>query len=75
MNCVVCKHGKAVSGKATVTLVRKDTTVVFKSVPALVCENCGEEYVGEEVSAHLLTAAEEAARAGVQVDVREFVAA
>jgi len=50
-------------------------TLVFKSVPADVCANCGEAYVGERVSSQLLRVAEEAARSGVQVDVREYVAA
>jgi len=50
-------------------------TLVFKRVPAQVCENCGEAYLDEATTAHLLATAQEAARAGVQVDVREYVAA
>ena len=50
-------------------------TLVVKGVPARVCPNCGEEYVDEETAARLLHAAEEAARAGVQVEIREYVAA
>jgi len=49
--------------------------LVFKKVPAEVCEVCGEEYVDERTTARLLATAEEAVRAGVQVDVREYVAA
>lgn len=75
MKCVICKHGKTRPGKATVTLERDGTTLVIKGVPAMVCSNCGEEYVGEDTTARLLEAAEEAARAGVQVDVREYKAA
>ena len=73
--CVICKNGKTRPGKATVTLERNGTTLVIKSVPANVCANCGEEYVDEGTTAKLLKAAEEAARSGVQVDVREFAAA
>jgi hypothetical protein len=50
-------------------------TLVFRGVPAQVCENCGEEYVDEDTTRDLLQVAEEAARAGAQVDVREYVAA
>jgi hypothetical protein len=50
-------------------------TLVTKGVPALICDNCGEEYVDEEITARLLAAADEAERAGVEVEVREFVAA
>ena len=75
MNCVVCKHGETEAGEVTVTLERGGTTLVVKKVPAQVCENCGEEYVGEAVAAALLRKAEEAARAGVEVEVRHYAAA
>jgi len=75
MTCVICKQGQIHQGKATVTLERNGVTIVFKGVPASVCSNCGEEYVGEETTSRLLKAAEEAVRAGVQVDIREYVAA
>ena len=75
MTCVICKNGKTRWGKATVVLEREDTTLVVKAVPAQVCANCGEEYVGEETTSRLLKTAEETARAGVQVDVRQYTAA
>lgn len=74
MECVICKHGETQPGKSTVTLERDGMTLVFKNVPAEVCTNCGEAYVGEKISSQLLKVAEEAARSGVQVDVREYVA-
>ncbi len=75
MKCVVCKQGETKVGKATITLERDGTTLVVKGVPANVCTNCGEEYVSEEITARLLKNAEEAAQAGVQVDVREYITA
>ena len=75
MKCVICRNGETRPGKATVTLEREGTTLVVKGVPARVCANCGEEYVDEETTARLLKTAEEAALAGVQVDVREYFAA
>jgi YgiT-type zinc finger domain-containing protein len=75
MNCVICKHGETQPGRTTVTLTRGNTTVVFRDVPALICDNCGEEYVDEETTSRLLAIAEEAARSGVQVDVRDYIAA
>ena len=75
MRCVVCKQGELREGTATVTLERGRMILVFRNVPAEVCEVCGEEYVAEEATIRLLAAVEEAARAGVQVDVREYVAA
>jgi len=75
MKCVICKRGETEPGKATVTLERSGSLLVFKSVPAAVCRNCGEEYVDETTSTKLLAAADEASRAGVQVDVRDYIAA
>jgi len=75
MKCVICKKGETRPGKATVTLERDGTTLVVKSVPAKVCFNCGEEYVDEKIASKLLKVAEEAARNGVKVDIREYIAA
>ncbi|MGH2459811.1 MAG: type II toxin-antitoxin system MqsA family antitoxin [Chloroflexota bacterium] len=75
LKCVICKHGETRPGPATVTLSRGEMTLVIKRVPAEICSTCGEEYVDEETMQRLHETAAEAARAGVQVDVREFVAA
>lgn len=75
MRCVICKVGETKPGRTAVTLERGSMTLVFRAVPAEVCGNCGEGYVSEEVSRQILAAAEQAARSGVQVDVREFAGA
>jgi YgiT-type zinc finger domain-containing protein len=73
MMCLICRVGEVRQGTTTITLERDGATLVFKNVPARVCENCGEAYVDEEISRQVLLAAEQAVQAGVQVDVREFV--
>jgi YgiT-type zinc finger domain-containing protein len=75
MRCVVCRQADVRPGEATVTLERDGLTIVYKRVPARVCPNCGEEYVDEGVTARLLASADEMARAGALVDVREYVVA
>lgn len=50
-------------------------TLVVKSVPAEVCQNCGEQYIDDQTTASLLRQAEEAAIAGVEVQVRSYAAA
>jgi len=37
MKCPICKHGETEPGYATVILERQKTTLVFKRVPANVC--------------------------------------
>ncbi len=75
MKCVLCKHGETIPGLATLTFTRDAMTFVVRDVPATVCENCGEEYVESEITARLLDSAENAARNGVQVEVRSYTAA
>ena len=75
MKCVICRNGETNPGQTTVTLERSGSTFVIQRVPADVCENCGEAYADEETTARLLKVAEEQARAGVKVDIREYVAA
>lgn len=75
MKCPICKHGETAPGKVSVTLSQPEgVTIVFKDVPADVCDNCGEEFVSEAVTASMMEQASAAAEAGVQVDVRSFAA-
>lgn len=75
MTCLTCKHGETEPGTTTVTLERDNTIVVFKQVPAEACQACGEAYLDVATTRHLLHIVEEAARAGVQVDIRSYAAA
>ena len=72
MQCVFCGQRETEPGTATVTLAPENTTVVIRDVPAEVCNICGEEYGSKEIMGELLRIAREAARAGVQVDVRTY---
>jgi YgiT-type zinc finger domain-containing protein len=75
MKCVICKYGETQPGTTTITLERDTTTIVVKNVPADVCQTCGEAYVDQAITRQLLHLVEEAVRAGVQVDIRQYVAA
>jgi YgiT-type zinc finger domain-containing protein len=58
MMCDFCKTGILHEGTTTVTLERNNTIIVFKGVPAFVCNQCGEAYTSEEVTENLLDIAE-----------------
>jgi YgiT-type zinc finger domain-containing protein len=75
MKCVICKKASRKTGTTTVTLERGCLTMVVKCVPALVCPDCGEAYISELVTTELLKDAEERARTGAQVEIRQYVAA
>ena len=72
MKCVICKHGETTQGLTSVALERGNATLVFKSVPAFICENCGEEYIDQSVTRQLLAVSEQSALTGVQVDIRQY---
>lgn len=74
MKCVICKNGETRPGKATITLNRGDTSLVFKGVPAEICDNCGEPYTDQEVTEKLQESARQAAADGAEVVVRRYVA-
>lgn len=75
MKCAICKNGETKNGQTVATFNRGKTTVVFQDVPAQVCQNCGEAFLSEQTTSQLLKLAAAAARSGVQVEVREYLAA
>ena len=74
MKCVICKVGTTKPGYVTVTLQRSNTTVIFKEVPADVCQNCGEYYLSEEVTEKLLNRPEDAIKKGTELEILKFAA-
>ncbi len=74
MTCLICRHGETRPGRTTVTLTRGNCTVIFKGVPAEICENCGEYYLPEATTADLLHQADEAARRGAEVEILQYAA-
>ena len=74
MNCQICKSGEMRPGTATVTLSRGESTIVIKGVPADVCDNCSEYYLSEETARRVYKLADDAVRAGAEVEVLRFAA-
>ena len=74
MKCVICRQGDTAPGNVTVTLQRGETTIVFKDVPAEVCQNCGEFYLSEAVTEKLLSRAEEVVKGGAELEILRYAA-
>ena len=72
MQCVICKIGSVRPQKVTAVFEIDATTIIFKHVPALVCENCGEKYFDEETSEKLLHKAHQIAQSEVELDIRDY---
>lgn len=75
MKCVICKQAETIEGTTTITLERDGMTVVTKSVPAMICPNCGEGYVDDAVTSRVLRNAEQAVKNGAEVEIRHYLAA
>jgi YgiT-type zinc finger domain-containing protein len=69
MESVICKNGTTTTGFSTFTLEKNDCVVVFKKVPAMICQNCGHAYFSEEITTQLFKMAEETVAKGVGVEV------
>ena len=72
MKCMICKHGETKKGTTTVTLEKDSSTIVFKEVPAHICDNCGEKYIDDSITKELLKKAREIIKNGVEVDIRKY---
>jgi len=72
MKCMICKHGKTKQGTTTVTLEKGSSTIVFKEVPAQICDNCGERYIDESTTKELLSKARNIVKNGVEIDIRKY---
>lgn len=70
--CPVCSAGTLREGNTTLTMERGEATIVFKEVPAAVCDTCGEAFVDEEVFEEVYQEAEAAIEAGARFDVRWY---
>lgn len=69
MECVICKNGTTKQGLVTCTLERGGVIVVFKNVPAMVCENCGDFYLTSETTKTLLDKASKTLEKGVEFEI------
>jgi len=75
MDCVICKNGQTEQKTSVVTLTKEDSIFVYKNVPAEVCNNCGEQYLSELTTRHLLFDIKESISKGSILDIKEYKAA
>jgi YgiT-type zinc finger domain-containing protein len=73
--CITCKHGELKPSTTAFMADRDGVLVVIRSVPALICSTCEEEYFDEAVTEELLQEVEESVKAHGQVVIREYEAA
>ena len=69
MKCSICKQGETHRGITTVTLQQQERVIIFKKIPAHICENCGEYYLSARMTEQLLTKAQNAIDDGAEVEI------
>jgi YgiT-type zinc finger domain-containing protein len=69
MQCVICKIGTTYKGKASFTAEKDGAFLIFSSVDAEVCDNCGEAYFSAETTKQLYQKAEEEFKRDIAVEV------
>jgi len=74
MKCIACKTGDLQEGTTTVTFEEKGTIIVFKDVPALVCDQCKKGYTDRDVTARLLQIVKEEATKGKELELVRYTA-
>jgi YgiT-type zinc finger domain-containing protein len=74
MKCAICQNGETSSGFVSVVLEKGETTLLFKRVPAQICDNCGEEYLSSDTNRGLLEKANDAVERGVDFEMLRFAA-
>ncbi len=74
MKCSICRNGNTENGFTSVILEQNNTTLVFKKVPAKICDNCGEEYISSEVNKKLLSHARDEINRGITLELLKFAA-
>ena len=72
MKCAICKHGETQMGLTTIVLEKNETILVFKQVPAEICDNCGEEYISSQTNKSILEKANHEMNKGISLELLNF---
>lgn len=74
MKCAICRNGNTVDGRVTIVLDKEQTILVFKDVPAQICDNCGEEYLSAKTNKEVLKLANDAIKRGISLELLKYAA-
>ena len=69
--CPLCGGNKK-SGKTIFTVALREGILVVRDVPALICGQCGEDWIEDKVAVRLEEFANEARKKHLQVEVAAF---
>lgn len=74
-HCTTCKNGEMKHGAVTVTLDKDNSLVVFRNVPANVCDLCGDYTIEGEIAKKLLQIAKDEREKGHECSILNYTKA
>jgi YgiT-type zinc finger domain-containing protein len=69
--CPLCGGGKK-PGKTIFTAMAGECVLVVRDVPALICGQCGEDWIEDKIAERLETIVDDAKKRHLQVEVAAF---
>ena len=72
MKCQICKFGEMKKGHTQVVLTRNNATLIFRNVPALICDDCGEYYLDEQPAQDVYNRADKCFTSGQENTIMEY---
>ncbi len=72
MTCPLCKMGMMKPGRTTVVLTKNEATVIFKHVPAIICDDCGDYFLDEQTATDVYNRAQQVFSSGQELAISTF---
>ncbi len=72
MICAICKKGELAPKESPFVVEVGKSLIIFKNVPSMVCEVCGEVYFDESVAEEILSKADTIAASDVEIEIRDY---
>ncbi|HOX05555.1 MAG TPA: type II toxin-antitoxin system MqsA family antitoxin [Planctomycetota bacterium] len=74
MTCAACGRGETRLSTTTIVLENGPGSIIFRGVPANVCQSCGEEFVEDRVALELIKRTQAAAASGANQQTLDYAA-
>jgi YgiT-type zinc finger domain-containing protein len=70
--CTTCKNGTMRTGHTTVTFDKDNVVIVFRNVPAQVCDTCGDYIIEGSIAKSLLKTAKDERVKGHEISILNY---
>lgn len=70
--CTTCKNGVMRQGVTTVTFDKDNVIIVFRNVPAQVCDVCGDYTIEGSIAKTLLKTAKDERAKGHEISILDY---